>query len=120
MDPITRLQPLLDALKPKARSASVDDPMIKSFLDYIDQCVAETKAHNKAQDQAALEARRLQAEYDKKLAFLQCKVQEAFQAMMSVRQDLPPGSHSPEEGQYNYWVSQLQGFKEQSHLGGLG
>jgi hypothetical protein len=97
MDAIPKVIPLLDAVDPRdKRKARLNDPVVEGFLDYIDRYVAESRERRKVEEEVKLEARRLQAEYDRKLAFLQGRVEAARQDMMNVP-DLPGAASSAEK-----------------------
>jgi len=114
MDAISRIQPVVDAVDPKPKRNRLNDPILEGFLDYIDRYVAESRERRKVEAEVKLEARRLQAEFDRKLAFLQGMVESARQAMLGAP-DLP-GGVSSEEKAYYFWLAQLQGFKQQGRI----
>jgi hypothetical protein len=114
MDAISRIQPVVEAVDPNPRRNRLNDPILEGFLDYIDRYVAESRERRKIETEVKLEARRLQAEYDRKLAFLQGMVEAARQTMLGAPN--VPGGASNEEKAYYFWLAQLQGFKQQGRI----
>jgi hypothetical protein len=118
MDAIPKVIPLLDAVDPRdKRKNRLNDPIVEGFLDYIDRTVAAARERRKIEEEAKLESRRLQVDYDRKLAYLQGRVEAARQDMMSAP-DLP-GAASSAEKAYHFWLTQLQHFKQQGRVSGL-
>jgi len=117
MDAISKIQPVVEPVDPQPRRSRLNDPVLEGFLDYIDRYVAESRERRKIEAEVKLEARRLQVEYDRKLAFLQGMVEAARQSMLGAP-DLP-GTVSGEEKAYYFWLAQLQSFKQQGRIGSV-
>jgi hypothetical protein len=121
MDGLSRIEPLLDAVRPerRERTGSLEDPVLESFLDHIDRYLEKLREQRKVQEEARLEDRRLQVEYDRKLSFLKGKVDEALHAMLAVRENAEPGVTTPEERRYQYWKTELEHFKQRGRIAGV-
>ena len=122
MDGLSRLEPLLDAVRPERgeRTGKVDDPVLENFLDHIDRYLEKLRYQKKVQDEEALEARRIQAEYERELSFLKGRVQEALHDMLAAQASAPDGVTTLEEQRYSYWRSQLEHFLQKGRCGSVG
>jgi hypothetical protein len=86
------LFPSFPANGPDKNPSDNYDPTLKIFEEMVDHIVAKSLKDSKAEEQAAVERAKLQAEQQAKIAFLRGAVLQAEAALAGV--DPPPASRS--------------------------
>ena len=121
MNPITKIDNLLD---PSSTKASPTDQTLQVLEKFIDKLVTATNKRNKAAAEEAVRREKIRAEHDKKVAYLQGQLRASQLALASLEESVrqaqapPEGTNrvSQKRDEVVYWRSRLHEVQQPEGL----